>query len=321
MSPRAAVAGWGLALPEQIFTNDDLADRLDTSDEWIAARTGIRQRRIAAPTDDSATLAATAGAEALKEAGAVPGDVDLVVVATMTPAQAMPGNASLVQERLGLAGAAFDLNAACSGFVYALVAAGALLATGTHRCALVIGTDTMSRVVDPDDRSTAVLFGDGAAAVVLAPVEGDDGPGLLAWDLGGDPTAVGILEIRAGERYLQMEGREVFRRAVRVVVESTERALTAAGVRSSDIDLFVPHQANSRIIEAARTRLGIDAERTMTNVDLYGNTSAASVPLALAEAADAGRLADGDLVLLVGFGAGMSWASALLRWGRPGGVI
>lgn len=325
MSLPVAIAGWGTALPEERLTNADLEARVDTTDAWIVERTGIRERRVAGPGESTADLAVAAGAAALKHASVTPDEVDLLVVATATPEQPLPPTSAFVQDRLGLACGAFDLGAACAGFVYSLVTASSLVTAGALRSALVVGAETLTRVVDPGDRETCVLFGDAAAAVVLVP---DARPGLLAWDLGCDGSAASLLEIpaggsrrpasaatvAAGEHYLRMEGREVFRRAVRAVVGSARTCLGRAQAAPSDVDLFVPHQANARIVAAAGARLGIPPERTVVNLDRYGNTSAASIPLALAEAADAGRMADGDLVLLSGFGAGMSWASTLLRW-------
>jgi 3-oxoacyl-[acyl-carrier-protein] synthase-3 len=308
----SAIAGLGLAVPEQRVTNADLEARLDTSDEWITERTGIKERRAAAPGELTRDLAVAAGAAALKDAGLTPDDVSLLIVATITPDQALPSTAAFVQDELGTRGGAFDLGAACAGFVYGLVTASGL-ANGLDGAALVIGAETLTRIVDPSDRSTAVLFGDGAGAAALVPSTSD--AGLLAWDLGCDGSAASILHIPPGEPYVQMDGREVFRRAVRVVVDSAERTLERAGVAAADVDVFVPHQANRRIIEAANSRLGIAPERTVVNVDRYGNTSAASIPIALAEASAEGRINDGDLVLLSGFGAGMTWASALIRWG------
>jgi 3-oxoacyl-[acyl-carrier-protein] synthase-3 len=289
-----------------VLTNADLEAVLDTNDAWIVERTGVRERRIAAPGDGTVSLAVAAGANALKSGGLVPDDVDTLITATATPDQQLPMTSALVHGGLGLRGGAFDVGAACAGFVYALIVAAGL--PGTR---LVIGAETLSRIVDPDDRTTRPLFGDGAGALVLE--DGGDGA-LLAWDTGCDSSAAHLLEIPAGERWLRMEGREVFRRAVRAVVDSAEETLAAAGVTAADVALFVPHQANVRIIDAAATRLGIPIERTVVNIERYGNTSAASIPIALAEAADAGRAHRGDLVLLSGFGAGMTWASALLRW-------
>jgi 3-oxoacyl-[acyl-carrier-protein] synthase-3 len=335
---RAVVAGWGTAIPETVVTNQDLAERVDTNDAWIVERTGIRERRVAGPGQTTASMAIEAGAAAIKLADLSPADVGICIVATCTPEQPIPATASFVQEGLGLRCGAFDLDAACAGFVYALVVGAGLLSTGGLDAVLVVGSETLSRVVDQEDRSTCVLFGDGAGAVVLVPEgsgpagphrpNGTDGAGLLAWDLGCDGSAASLLAVpaggsrlpvspetvAAGQHFLKMEGQEVFRRAVRAIVDSAAATLTQAGVRAADVDLFVPHQANARIIDAAATRLGVRPDRTFVNIDRYGNTSAASIPIALAEAADAGRLHPGDLVLLSGFGAGMSWASALLRW-------
>jgi 3-oxoacyl-[acyl-carrier-protein] synthase III len=305
----AAIAGWGSALPETVVTNADLEARLDTTDAWITERTGIRERRVGGTTH---ALSVEAGRAALDRAGARPADVDLLVLSTTTPDRTVPATSAGVQHELGLRGAAFDLNAACSGFVYALVTAHALITTGVDR-ALVIGTDTLSRITDPEDRGTAVLFADGSGAVVLEAAPGEDR--VLGWDLGVDGSALPLLYCNQGER-IQMDGREIFRRAVRVTVESAQAALERSKLGADDVALFVPHQANLRIIEAANQRLRIPMERTGIVLDRTGNTSAASIPMALAEAADAGRLVEGDNVLLCGFGAGMTWASVVIRWGR-----
>jgi 3-oxoacyl-[acyl-carrier-protein] synthase-3 len=309
----ASIAGLGTAVPEARLTNADLEARLNTSDEWIVARTGIHERRVAAPSETSGSLAVAASAAAIKDAGLVPDDVDLLVMATTTPDQALPQTSALVHEGLGLRCAAFDVGAACAGFVHALVVGATLLHAGDLDAVVVVGAETLTRIVDPDDRGTVPLFGDGAAAVLLRPAEPNYG--LQSWDLGCDGSASGILAIPAGHRFIHMDGQEVFRRAVRAVIASANNALRAAGCTAADVDLFVPHQANVRIINLAAQRLGIRPARTMVNVDRFGNTSAASVPLALAEAVDAGRVHDGDLLLLSGFGAGMAWASAVLRWG------
>lgn len=301
------IAGWGTALPDKTVTNADLEARLDTSDEWIVERSGIRERRVGESTRE---LAVAAGRAALDHAGVSGADVDLVVLCTTTPDEQVPATSATVQHDLGIAGGAFDLNAACSGFVYGLVAAQGMLATG-HERILLIGAETLSRITDWEDRGTAVLFGDGAGAVVLEAV---DAPSQVrSWDLGSDGSARHILHADIGGTIV-MDGREVFRRAVRVMVDSAERSMARAGVTADELSLVVPHQANIRIIEAACTRLGIPMERTATVLEHTGNTSAASIPLALASAADAGRIADRDLVLLVGFGAGMTWASAIIEW-------
>lgn len=324
----AAIAGWGVAIPERRLTNADLEARVETSDQWIVERTGIRERRIAADDETTASLGATAAAAAIKKAGLTPTDIDLLVVATATPEQPIPHTGAFIGDRLGLRCGSFDLNTGCSGFVYALVVGSAMAGQGFHNV-LLVGAETLSRIVDPYDRGTCILFGDGAGSVVLS--ASDSGAGLLASDLGCDGSAAGLLEVPAGgsrlptspetiasgDHYIKMVGREVFRRAVRAVVESAGATLERAGVGASDLDWFVPHQANARIIEAAANRLGIPEERTLVNIDRYGNTSSASVPIALFEAVEDGRIHDGDLVLLSGFGAGMTWASALLRWGQP----
>jgi 3-oxoacyl-[acyl-carrier-protein] synthase III len=326
---RACINGWGMAVLEQRVTNADLEQRVDTTDAWIVERTGIRERRVVAPSDSTGSMAIEAGTAAIKNAGIPPDAIDLLIVATATPEQPVPHTGAFVGEGLGLRCGSFDLNAGCAGFVYMLVVGSSLLMTGGLDNVLVVGAETLTRVIDPDDRSTCVLFGDGGAAAVLSRSP-DDGPGVLAWDLGCDGSAAALLEIRAGgskmpataetiaagEQYLKMQGQEVFRRAVRAVADSARMTLDRAGVTSADVAWFVPHQANVRIIDSAATRLGIPKERTIVNIDRYGNTSAASIPIALAEAADDGRLCAGDLVLMSGFGAGMTWGSALVRWGK-----
>ncbi len=310
--PGGVITGWGAALPDTVVTNKDLEARLDTNDAWIVERSGIRERRIGGTVSELATEAAR---RAIERAGTPPTDVDLVVLATSTPDLAVPATSAKVHHALGLSGSAFDVNAACAGFVYALVVAFGALALSAARRVLVVGADCLSRITDPDDRSTAVLFADGAGAVL---VDGTDADGsLLAVDLGTDGSAYDLLTCPHGG-FMAMEGREVFRRAVRVTVESAAAALERAKLSAEDVSLFVPHQANLRIIEAAATRLGIPMERTAIVLDRTGNTSAATVPLALADAADAGRLAPGDIVLMTGFGAGMTWASLVLRWTAEG---
>jgi 3-oxoacyl-[acyl-carrier-protein] synthase-3 len=306
----AVISGWGTALPEKIVTNDELAATMDTSDEWIRTRTGIRERRVGGSTIG---LSIESGRQAIEMAGLEPSRIDALVLSTTTPDKQW-GNAAAVQNELDLFCGAFDVNAACSGFVYALVTAHGLIAMGADRV-LVIGTDTLSRITDWTDRSTAPLFADGSGAVVIESV---DGPGqLLGWDLDADGSALPILQAEVGG-YIQMEGKEVFRRAVRIMVDSAEKSLLHAGVSPDEVSLVVPHQANIRIIQAACDRLGIPVERAAIVIDRTGNTSSASIPLALADALDNGRVRHGDLILLVGFGGGMTAASCVLRWG--GGV-
>jgi 3-oxoacyl-[acyl-carrier-protein] synthase-3 len=304
----ATITGWGTALPPTVVTNADFEARLDTTDEWITERSGIRERRVGGTT---AGLAVEAARRALLRAGLEPGDIDLLVLATTTPDQQVPATSAVVQHQLGLRCGAMDLNAACSGFVYSLVAAHGFAAMGFDRV-LVIGSETLSRITDQDDRSTAVLFADGAGAVVLEAVPGEGQ--LLGWDLGADGSAQPILNCDIAG-YIHMDGKEVFRRAVRATVSSAQAALAHAKVTAADIALFVPHQANIRIIDSAMQKLGIPLDRAAIVLERTGNTSSASIPLALADAIDGGRVSDGDLVLLSGFGAGMTWASAVLRWG------
>jgi 3-oxoacyl-[acyl-carrier-protein] synthase-3 len=302
------ITGCGIAVPEKIVTNDDLAARLDTNDSWIVERTGIRQRHIGGTTSG---LAIAAGQAALDDAGLTAADIDHLILATTTPDSIIPGTAPTVQDGLGTSGGAFDINAACSGFVYGVVTVAGLIAGGSGTV-LLIGSETLSKVTDWDDRSLAVIVGDGAGAVVIEPV---DGPGqLLSWNLNSDGSLRRLLYCEHGG-FLVMDGKEVFRKAVRVVVESAERAMADAGLGPDDIALLVPHQANLRIIQAACQRLDIPEERAVSVIDRYGNTSSASIPLALHDALATGRVHDGDNLLLAGFGGGMTWASAIIRWG------
>lgn len=299
----------GTAVPEGRLTNAQLEATLDTTDAWIRERTGISERRIAGPEDTTVTLATAAGAEAIKDSGVDPDTIDLLVLATLTPVQQLPASSVYVQDNLGLQCGAFDLAAACSGFVYSLVMADALINTGGARAALIIGSEVLTDVVDPADRGTRILFGDGAAAAVIVPSA--PGFGVLGSDIGCDGSAADILEIQRHAPFVTMDGKEVFRRAVRACTQSANTAMERAGVCAGDIDIFVPHQANTRIIDAIIERVGLDDNKTIRNIDRYGNTSAASIPLALSEASPK----DGDLVLLCGFGAGMTWASSVIRWG------
>lgn len=304
----ARITGWGTALPDKVVTNDDLAARgLDTNDEWIRDRTGIRERRFGGTT---ASLSIEAGRKAIEKAGIDPSQIDALILATTTPDRTVPATSATVQQGLGLRCGAFDMNAACSGWTYALIVAHGLIGAGMSRI-LVIGTDTLSRITDPDDRNTAILFADGSGAVVL---EATEGPGqLLGWDIDSDGAAESALYSEVGG-FIHMDGKEVFRRAVIIMADSARKSLAAAGVGVDDIAVVIPHQANIRIIDAACRRLGVPVEKASIVLDYTGNTSSASVPLALAAALDKGRINDGDLVLLVGFGAGMTAASAVIRW-------
>ncbi len=303
----ARISGWGRALPDRVVTNSDLEATMDTSDEWIRERTGISERRVGGTT---ASLSIESGRRAIESAGIDPGSIDALILSTTTPDRTVPATSATVQHALGLRCGAFDVNAACSGFVYGLAVANGLIAIGANRV-LLIGTDTLSRIVDWTDRNTAILFADGSGAAVI---EASQGPGsLLGWDIDADGSAEELLYCEIGG-HIRMDGKEVFRRAVRIMVDSAEKSLAAAGASVDDIALVVPHQANIRIISAACERLGVPMDRTALALAETGNTSSASIPLAWFAAADDGRIAPGDLVLLVGFGAGMTAASAVVRW-------
>ncbi|WP_298208369.1 beta-ketoacyl-ACP synthase III [Ferrimicrobium sp.] len=305
----ARITGFGAALPERVVTNADFEKYLDTSDEWIASRTGIHERRFGGTTT---SLAIEAGRNAIASAGITAADIDFVLLSTTTPDQTVPATSAEVTYQLGTTGGGMDINAACAGYVYALITARGLIEMGYRRI-LVIGADTLSKITDQNDRSTAVLFADGAGAVVL---EASEQETFLGWDLGVDGSARPILYCDHGG-YMYMEGQEVFKRAVRAMLDSAQRALKQAGVTGDQVSLLVPHQANLRIIQAANDRLGIPLDRTALVLDKTGNTSSGSIPLALADAANAGRISNGDLVLFTGFGAGMTWASAVVRWELP----
>lgn len=325
------MAGTGSAVPDRVLTNADLEKMVDTSDEWITTRTGIKERRIADPETASSDLAALAAGRALAASGTDPASVDLIIVATVTPDMLFPATACIVQHRLGAhRAAAFDLSAGCSGFVYALGMGAQAIASGLYETVLVAGVDCLSKITDFQDRSTCVLFGDAAGAAVLKPAA--PGYGLLAIQLGADGSGADKLSLPAGGsripvskdaidsrlNFIHMAGNEVFKFAVRIMEEASHVVLSQSGLDASDIDLFVPHQANIRIIEAAAKRLGVPSEKVFVNVQKYGNTSAASIAVALDEANAEGRLRPGDKVLLVGFGAGLTWASAVLCWGMGG---
>jgi 3-oxoacyl-[acyl-carrier-protein] synthase III len=322
-----AVAGLGAHVPAQVVTNDDLAAVLDTSDAWIRSRTGIAQRHVAARDEETSDMAVAAAKAALADAGLGVEDLATLVVATTTPDHVVPGTAPLVAHRLGTHAAAFDLNAACSGFVYGLQVGGALAATGAGPV-LVVGAETLTRIVDPTDRGVAVLFGDGAGAAVLVPdpqgalgpfslgADGSD-PSMLWTQAGGTRSPVTAEVLADGTQHLTMRGGDVYRHAVARMTESAQDALARAGKSVEDVDLLVGHQANARILEAVRARLGVAEERSHLTVDQHGNTSAASIPLALTDARDRGRLGPGDTVLLVAFGAGLTWGACLLTWNGP----
>lgn len=314
--------------PERVVSNGDLAAAMDTSDDWIRTRTGIERRHVAADHQATAAMAIEAARAALRVADADPRDLDLVLVATMTPDTWIPPTACIVQNALGAVRAgAVDLNAACSGFVYALTVAHQAITSGEHNLVLVIGADTMSRIVNQRDRATAVLFGDGAGAVLLRASEGQ--AGVLATVLGSDGSGADLLTVPAGGsalppsaetvaqglHHLSMDGRQVFRFATRIVPRVTEQVVAKAGLTMSEVDWIIPHQANLRIIEAAAKRLQVDEARFYVNLDEYGNTSAASVPIALCEAVEGGRIQPGQQIVMVGFGAGLTWAAVALRWG------
>jgi 3-oxoacyl-[acyl-carrier-protein] synthase-3 len=318
--PRAAATGIGAYLPERTVSNGDLAQSVDTSDAWIVERTGIRQRHIAAPHETACFMAVQAGRAALAQAGVDAAELDAVIVATATPDQAFPAVAVRVQAELGMTrGFAFDVSAACSGFVYALSVADAFIRTGTARSILVIGSEVYSRILNWQDRTTCVLFGDGAGAVLLQ-AGAADGPGLLSTHLHSDGRLADILYVDGAvgrpdlPGHLVMKGQDVFRQAVTKLAAAVDEALAANGLTHADVDWLVPHQANSRIIDAVGKRLHLPAERVVVTVDRHANTSAASIPLALAEAVLDGRIQRGDLVLMEALGGGLTWGSALLRY-------
>ena len=325
-----SITGLGSYVPERVLTNDDLSTMMDTNDEWIRERTGIRERRIAEPEQALSDLCLPAAREALADAGLEGSEIDLIIVATVTPDMAFPSTAAILADRLGAgSAAAYDLSAGCTGFMYAVAQGYGMLAGGLAHKALIVGGDVLSKILDWSDRSTAVLFGDGAGAVVLERVA--DG-GFLGFELGADGSGGPQLYLPAGgsrtpastesveERlhFVQMNGREVFKFATRVLVSSAEAVLTECGRTIEDVDVYVPHQANVRIIEHARQKLGIPEEKTVVDVDRYGNTSSGSIPLALADAKADGRLRAGQLVLMTGMGAGLTWGSGLIEWTAGG---
>ncbi|REK67333.1 MAG: 3-oxoacyl-ACP synthase [Cohnella sp.] len=321
------ILGTGMYAPERRLTNQELETMVETSDEWIVSRTGIRERRIAAPEQATSDLAYEASLKALAAAGISADQLDLIIVATITPDMFFPSTACILQEKLGAKkAAAFDLSAACSGFIYGLANAAGFIATGAYQYALVVGADCLSRITDYTDRNTCILFGDGAGAAVLGRVP--EGRGFRSFELGADGSGGELLNIRGGgsrlpasektiaerNHYIYMNGREVFKFAVRVMGNAAEEALRKAGLGKEDIDLLVPHQANIRIIQSALERLNLPEDKCLINVDRYGNMSAASIPVALAEAVEEGHVREGDRLVLVGFGGGLTWGASVLVW-------
>jgi 3-oxoacyl-[acyl-carrier-protein] synthase-3 len=318
--PKISITGLGCHVPERVLSNDDLAKLVDTNDEWIVSRTGIRERRIAAEDEALTDICLPAARRALEMAKIDPATIDLLIVATVTPDMAFPSSSALLADMLGMPdAAAYDLSAGCTGFVYAIAQAHGMLAAGLAKRALVIGGDVLSKILDWTDRSTLVLFGDGAGAVVMERVE--EG-GFLGFELGADGggganlwlPGSGSRTFEDPDKFVKMNGREVFKFATRVMVTSADAILAECGKSVDDIDVYVPHQANVRIIDHAAKKLGFPEEKTIVNVHKYGNTSSGSIPLALADAADDGRLEPGKLVLLTGMGAGLTWGSALIEW-------
>lgn len=329
MSQYSAITGWGMRVPEKVMTNADFERIVETSDEWITSRTGIKQRHVAEPSETASTLSIAAARQALERAGIEGKDLDLILVATVCADYPFPSTANLVQHALGAQCGAFDMQAACSGFLYAMSTAHQFIANGAAKHALVIGVEVLSRVVDYQDRSTCVLFGDGAGAVVLS--ASDEPGGVLGFTLGSDGARPDLLWIPTGgsaepiteqvlrerRNYVRMQGSEVYKFATRIMGTAMEEALGKAGMTASDMDLFIPHQANLRIIEAAAKRLDLPPEKVFVNIENYGNTSAAAIPIALCEAIDQGRVYPGAHLGMVAFGAGLTWAAAVVKWTAP----
>ena len=328
--PNAAITGWGYAVPDRVLTNADLEQMVETSDEWIVSRTGIKERRIVGKDDSTTSLASLAAERALQKAGLTGEDIDLIVVATTTADDFIVSQSALVQAAINSKAAAFDVGAACAGFVTALNVGTQFVNSGVYKNALIVGADTLTRYVDFTDRSTSILFGDGAGAVVLE--ASDEERGLLSAVMGADGSGSQHLFVPGSARFapesadifpdtqphLRMNGQAVFKFAVNVMGDSSLECIEKAGMSLDDVDMLIPHQANIRIIEAAARKLALPMEKVWVNLDRYGNTSAASVPIALSEAADAGALKEGDNIVLVAFGAGLAWASGLVRWGVNG---
>ncbi|MBT2756393.1 ketoacyl-ACP synthase III [Mesobacillus foraminis] len=308
----AGIIGIGRFVPERVVTNVDLEKVMDTSDEWIRTRTGIEERRIAGDDVDTSDLAYKAAVKAMEDAKVAPEDIDLILVATVTPDQPFPSVACMIQEKLGARkAAAMDVSAACAGFMYGMVTAKQFIETGSYKYVLIVGVEKLSKITDWEDRNTAVLFGDGAGAVVMGPVS--DGKGVLSFELGADGSGGKYLY---QEKNIVMNGREVFKFAVRQMGESSINVLEKAGLSKEDVDFLIPHQANIRIMEAARQRLELPVEKMSKTVHKYGNTSAASIPISIVEEVEAGKIKDGDLIVMVGFGGGLTWGAIAMRWGR-----
>lgn len=309
----AGILGMGSYMPEKIVTNADLEKIVDTSDEWIRSRTGIEERRFAGDDIDTVEMSYLSSKEALKQAGIQPEQLDLIIVATVTPDRPFPSVATSIQEKLGARkAAAMDVNAACTGFMYGLITAKQFIQTGDYKYVLVVGAEKISKILNFEDRNTAVIFGDGAGAAVLGPVS--EGKGILAFELGSDGS--GNEHITQKDKYLTMNGREVFKFAVRQMGQSALSVIHKAGLTKEDVDYLVPHQANIRIMEASRKRLDLPVEKMSKTVHKYGNTSAASIPMSLVDDLKNGKIKDGDIVVLVGFGAGLTWGSVAMRWGK-----
>ncbi|WP_404350679.1 ketoacyl-ACP synthase III [Sutcliffiella horikoshii] len=308
----AGILGIGRYVPEKILTNADLEKMVDTTDEWIKTRTGIEERRIATDDVDTSHMAYFAAEKALKDAGITAEELDMIIVATVTPDNPFPSVACMIQERLGAKKAcAFDMSAACAGFMYGIITAKQFVEAGTYKHVLVVGVEKLSKIVDWEDRNTAVLFGDGAGATIIGPVS--EGRGILSFELGADGTGAKHLY---QDETIVMNGREVFKFAVRQMGESAVNVLEKAGLSKEDVDFLIPHQANIRIMEAARERLGLPLEKMSMTVQKYGNTSAASIPISIVEEIEKGNIHDDDLVVMVGFGGGLTWGAIAIRWGR-----
>ncbi|MFC3883717.1 beta-ketoacyl-ACP synthase III [Bacillus songklensis] len=308
----AGIVGIGRYLPEKILRNADLEKMMDTSDEWIRTRTGIQERRIASDEVDTSDMAYEASLKALKDAGLTAEDLDLIIVATVTPDYPFPSVACMIQEKLGAKkAAAFDLSAACAGFMYGMITAQQFIEGGVYKHVLVVGVEKLSKIVNWEDRNTAVLFGDGAGAVVMGPVGEEHG--ILAFELGADGTGAKHLY---QDEYIFMNGREVFKFAVRQMGESSINVLEKAGLSKEDVDFLIPHQANIRIMEAARQRLELPEEKMSKTVHLYGNTSAASIPISIVEELENGKIKEDDVIVMVGFGGGLTWGAIAMRWGK-----